>query len=181
MQKIVLTFGVIAGLIVSGMMVLTMTVFDSLVNWDNGMVIGYATMLAAFLLIYFGVRSYRDNVAGGSVKFGRAFVVGALIAVVASAMYTATWQVIYHNFKPDYIEKYQEYQMTSARDKGASQAELDKMQAEMATFAEQYKNPLVNVAYTMLEILPLGLLISVVCAGVLSRKRRLGGSSVVHA
>jgi hypothetical protein len=172
MSKIVLTFGVIAGLIVSIMMVLTMTVFDQLVNWDNGMVIGYATMLAAFLMIYFGVRSYRDNVAGGSVKFGRAFVVGASIALIASVMYTATWQVIYYNFKPDYIEKYQEHQMTSAREKGVSQEELDKMQAEMATFAEQYKNPLVNIAFTMVEILPLGLLVAAISAGILSRRRQ---------
>jgi hypothetical protein len=143
-------------------------------------VIGYATMLAAFLMIYFGVRSYRDNVAGGSVKFGRAFVVGALIAGIASIMYTATWQVIYHNFKPDYIEKYQEHQMTSAREKGASQAELDTMQAEMSEFAEQYKNPLVNIAFTMVEILPLGLIVAAISAGILSRRRGESRLAAAH-
>ena len=29
------------------------------------MLIGYTGMVLAFLMVYFGVRSYRDNVAGG--------------------------------------------------------------------------------------------------------------------
>ena len=62
-------------------------------------------MVLAFLLIYFGIRSYRDNVAGGTVRFGRAFAVGALIATVASVCYVATWEVIYFNFAPDFAAK----------------------------------------------------------------------------
>jgi hypothetical protein len=37
---------------------------------------------------------------------------------------------------------------------------------------ESYKNPLVNIAYTLLEPMPVGLLVTLVTAGVLSRKRR---------
>jgi hypothetical protein len=37
-----------------------------------------------------------------------------------------------------------------------------------------YKNPLVNIAFTFLEPLPVGLIFSLVTAGVLSRKRRAG-------
>ena len=50
------------------------------IGFDRGEIIGYTSMVLAFLLIFFGVRSYRDNVAGGTVRFGRAFAVGALIA-----------------------------------------------------------------------------------------------------
>ena len=46
--------------------------------------------LMAFLMVYFGVKSYRDNVAGGRVTFGRALQVGLLITVLASACYVAT-------------------------------------------------------------------------------------------
>jgi hypothetical protein len=35
-----------------------------------------------------------------------------------------------------------------------------------------YNNPLINIAYTTLEPLPVGLLFAFVAAGVLSRKRR---------
>ena len=56
MTKIVLTFGLIAGAILSAMMVITMR-FVEKIGMDAGMVIGYTTMVLAFLLVFFGIRS----------------------------------------------------------------------------------------------------------------------------
>src|SRR5438067_1277140 len=124
MKKTVLTFGLISGLIVSLLMALSMP-FQDQIGYDRAEILGYATMIAAFLLIYFGVRSYRDNVAGGSVKFGRAFAVGALIALISSACYTATWEVIYFGFQHDFMTKYAAHQVEAARAKGVPQTEVD--------------------------------------------------------
>jgi hypothetical protein len=170
MKKIVWTFGLIAGAVLSLMMVVTIP-FHEEIGFDRGLIIGYASMVAAFLLIFFGIRSYRDNVAGGSVSFGRALVVGALIAAVASACYVATWEVIYFNFSHDYLAKYQAHQIEKARASGASQAELDTQLADMKKFEQMYQNPAINAAITFVEPLPVGLLIALVSAAVL-RKRR---------
>ena len=172
MQKIVLTFGLIAGAILSAMMLLTLPFMDK-IGFDKGEVIGYTTMLLAFLMVYFGVRSYRDNVAGGSVAFGRAFLVGLSITLVASVCYVATWQVIYHNFAPDFYAKYAAYAAEKAKKSGASAAQIAAEKKQMAEYIELYKNPLVNIGITLLEPLPVGLLFSLVTAGVLSRKRRV--------
>lgn len=178
MKRIVLTFGLIAGGILSLMMVLTIPFLDA-IGFDAGMVIGYASMVAAFLLIFFGVRSYRDNVAGGSVSFGRAFGVGMLITVVASVIYVATWQVIYHNFAQDFLTKYQEHVLSKERARGATQAELEAKTAELQRFARMYENPAFNIAVTFLEPLPVGVVMALVTAGVLSRRRR--AAAVGHA
>lgn len=170
MRRIVLTFGLIAGGILSAMMVITMPFHDA-IGFDRAEVIGYASMVAAFLLIFFGIRSYRDNVAGGSVRFGRAFGVGALIAVVASLCYVATWQVLYRTVASDYLVKYQEHVVAEKRAEGATQAEIDAKVADLQRFAELYRNPLVNVAFTFLEPLPVGLIMTLIAAGVLSRRR----------
>jgi hypothetical protein len=90
MRKIVLTYGLIAGAILSVMMLLTLPFLDR-IGFDKGETIGYSTMVLAFLMVFFGVKSYRDNVAGGSVTFGRAFKAGLMITVVASLCYVATW------------------------------------------------------------------------------------------
>ncbi len=175
MNKIVWTFGLIAGGILSLMMVLTIRFVDSL--GEGGAVFGYTTMVAAFLLIYFGVRSYRDNVLGGSIGFGRAFATGMLIATIGGLCYTATWEVMYYRFMPDFGEKYSQRQVEHARQQGKSDAEIAKVQAEMQKFAEAYKNPFYNSAMTFLEPLPVGILISLVSAGVLRRKR--GGETLL--
>jgi hypothetical protein len=182
MKKTVLTFGLISGLVVSVLMALTIPFHDR-IGFDRGLVVGYATMVAAFLLVYFGVRSYRDNVAGGTIRFSRAFTVGALIALVSSLCYTATWEVMYFGLGvgSDFIAKYQEHELASARAKGATQAELDQQVAEGRQFAQMYKNPVINSAMTLVEPLPVGLLVALVSAAVLSRRRRGVGEAATLA
>ena len=182
MKKIVLTFGLISGAILAGMMFLTLPFHDQ-IGFDRGAVIGYTTMVLAFLLIFFGVRSFRDNVAGGTVSFWRALGVGLQIAAVASVCYVAAWEVIYVNFMPDYLEKYQAHTLDKARADGASEAAIAQKKAEMDKFAELYKNPVINVAVTFLEPLPVALVFALVSAGVLSRRRKDGvmGNATVGA
>src|SRR5262245_26728837 len=122
MKKIVWTFGLISGGILSLMMAITLPFHDA-IGFDKGMVIGYTTMVLAFLLIYFGVRSYRDLV-GGQLSFARAFAVGAMITAVSSACYVATWEIIYFRFLPDYGIAYQDHVIQKAKASGASQAEI---------------------------------------------------------
>ena len=170
MQKIVLTFGLIAGAILSAMMLLTLPFMDK-IGFDKSEIIGYTTMVLAFLMVYFGVRSYRDNVAGGSVTFGRAFLVGLLITFVASACYVATWQVVYYKIAPDFGEKYTAYAVDKAKKSGASEEKIAATKKEMSEFMELYKNPFVNIAISFIEPLPVGLMFTLVSAWVLSRKR----------
>jgi hypothetical protein len=174
MQKIVLTFGLIAGAFLSAVMLTTQILMDQ-IGFDKGEVIGYTTMVLAFLMVFFGVKSYRDNVAGGNVTFGRAFKVGLMIMLVASACYVATWEVIYYKIAPDFGEKYAAYSVEKARKSGATDAQIAAQTKRMAEFKEMYKNPLVNIALTLLEPLPVGIVLTLVSAGVLSRKRRVAG------
>lgn len=171
MKKIVLTFGLIAGAIISAMLLVTI-LFQDTIGFDRGEVIGYTSMVLAFLLIFFGVRSYRDNVAGGTVRFGRAFAVGALIAVVASLCYVATWEVIYFGLAPDYATRYQAHILDRARADGATEEAIARKKAELDRFAELYGNPAINAAITFVEPLPVALIVALVSAGVLSRRRR---------
>jgi hypothetical protein len=175
MKKTIWTFGLIAGGILSVMMLAVLPFQDS-IGFDRGEVIGYTTMVLAFLLVFFGIRSYRDNVGGGTVSFGRAFAVGASIVVVASVCYVATWELIYFKLSPRFAEKYAAYTIEKAKASGATQEAIDKKVAEMQKFTEMYRNPLMNAAITFLEPLPVGLVIALVSAGILRRKRGPSGS-----
>lgn len=169
MQRIVLTFGLIGGALIGVMMALTVP-FQDQIGFDNGVVVGYTTMVLAFLMVYFGVRSYRDSV-GGALGFGRAFTVGLLITLVITVCYVVTWQVMYYGFMPDFLEKYTAFALEKARQGGASEADLARQAKEMSDFATMYSNPLVNIAFTFLEPLPVGLVFTLVTAGVLGRRK----------
>jgi hypothetical protein len=171
MKKVVLTFGLISGAIVSAMMLITLPFHDA-IGFDRSLILGYTSMVLAFLLVFFGIRSYRDNIGGGTVGFGRAFAVGALIALVASLCYVATWEVAYSTFASDYMTKYQAHELEKARAEGASEEAISLKKAEMDKFAVMYRNPLINAALTLTEPLPVGLIIALVSAGVLSRRKK---------
>ena len=172
MQKIVVTFGLISGAIMSGLMFLTLPFHDQIGFETGGLIVGYASMVLAFLLIYFGVRSYRDNVGAGQVTFGRAFKVGLLIMLVASACYVISWEIAYERFFPDFITKYAAHVLEKARAGGATEVQLATQQAEMARFAELYKNPFLRAGMTLLEPLPVGILFTLLSAWLLSRRKQ---------
>lgn len=171
MKKIVLTFGLISGAILSLMMAATVPFIDR-IGMDKGMIIGYTTMLLSFLLVFFGVRSYRENVGGGQISFGRAFAVGILIMLISCLCYVISWEILYFNFLPDFVEKYTNYTIEQLRASGASQAVIDAKAQEMKRFGELYQNPLFNAAVTFLEPLPIGLPITLISALILRRKNR---------
>jgi hypothetical protein len=178
MKKVVLTFGLIGGVMLA-VMVVALTPFHDQIGFDRGVYVGYTTMVLAFLMVYFGVQSYRDNVAGGSVTFGRALQVGLLISIVIMACYVAVWQVVFYNFMPDYFDKYAAYTLEQLRQSGASEGTIAEQMTQLADFKEMFKNPLIFIAFALLEPLPVALVFTLVTAGITSRKRTTGGTAVV--
>jgi hypothetical protein len=170
MKKTVLTWGLISGAVSSGLMVAMLPLIDR-IGFDKGTILGYTTLVLSALLIFFGVRSYRDNVAQGKVTFGRAFAVGLLIALVSSVCYVATWEVVYFNFAPDFGDKYAAHMVEKARASGASAEQIAKTTQEMADFKKLYDQPLANAALTFLEPFPFGLLAALVSATILRQRR----------
>lgn len=171
MRHIVLKFGLISGALLSVMMAATIP-FQDAIGFENGMLVGYTTMVLAFLLVYFGVRTYRDTERGGSITFGRAFKVGALIALISSCCYVATWEVMYFKFMPDFAAKMTAHTLEKARADGESEEAIAKKRKEMEDFEVMYRNPAMNAAITFLEPLPVALVITLVSAGMLSRRPR---------
>jgi hypothetical protein len=173
MKKTVLTFGLISGAVLSLMMLATLPFIDR-IGFEKGEIIGYTTMVLSFLLVFFGVRSYRENVGGGRITFGRAFAIGILITLISCACYVVTWEIIYFKLMPGFVEKYTNYMVEQLRTSGASQQTIDAKLQEMKSFKAMYDNPLINAAITFLEPLPIGLLVTLISAAVLRKKARPG-------
>jgi hypothetical protein len=172
MKKIVLTFGLISGAIMSTLMT-AIIVFAHQTNPSSGMIIGYTIMVLSFLLVFFGIRSYRENVGNGYISFGRALSVGFLIMLISCVCYVATWEVVYHKFMPEFGEKYMAQSIERVRASGKSpqeiQAEIDRMRSMMQLYNS---NIFFNMAITFLEPLPVGVLMSLVSAFILKKRRR---------
>lgn len=169
MRKTVLTFGVISGLI-SAVMMLATVPFMHKISGDKGLIIGYTTIVLAGLLVFFGIRSYRDNVSGGKLSFARAFAVGILISLLSNCLYVATWEVVSYKFMPDFAEKYAAQMVERTKSSGASQQKVDETARQAADFVRNYHNPLYKISMTFLEPFPVFLVITLLSAAILRKK-----------
>jgi len=170
MKKTVLTFGLISGFIMIAMMTISLVLSDR-IGFGHNLVLGYTILVLGSLLIFFGIRSYRENIGGGQISFGRAFAVGILITVVASVCYVVCWEIIYFNFMPDFADKYAAYIVEQARAGGASQQMIDAKLAEMKGLKALLDNPLYNGLMTFAEPFPIGLLVTLISAAVLRTRK----------
>lgn len=173
MRKTILICGLIAGLISTSLFIGLMILGkggDG--NFKNGMLYGYTLMILAFSFIFVGTRITRDKYNGGGISFGKAFRVGLYITLVASTIYVLVWMIDYYFFVPDFAEKYGAHVLENLKASGASQAEIAKKTAEMASLSEMYKNPLFIALLTYAEIVPVGLIVSLISALALKRKKQ---------
>jgi hypothetical protein len=171
MKKTILRFGLTSGALMSLMMAATVPFADK-IGFDKGEVVGYATMVLAFLLVFFGIRFYREDAGNGQITFARAFAVGISIMLITCVFYVVTWEILYFKVMPDFMDKYSAYMVARLRASGASAAAIQTQVEQMNKFKGLYNNPLYNAAVTFLEPLPLGLVITLVSAAVLRRKER---------
>jgi hypothetical protein len=173
MKKIVLTFGLISGLMITVLMDGSLLIATKFGSGHNSMLLGYTMMVASFLLVYFGIRSYRDNTLAGQISFGRAFACGILIALITTVCYVASWEVLYFNFMPHFMDSYFAAQIHKVQASGLDPATTAAQVAAIQHSQQLYQNPFVNMAYTFIEPLPVGLIITLISAGILRRKARV--------
>ena len=172
MKRIVLTFGLISGAIMAVLMLATVPFMDR-IGFDRSLIIGYTSMVLAFLLVFFGIRSYRENVGNGYISFGRAVSVGLLIMLISCVCYVVAWEIVSFNFLPDFAEKYTNHIIEKARASGASAEQISQQVEEMRKFKAMYDNPFIRAALTFLEPLPVGIIMTLISALIL-RKRQTG-------
>lgn len=180
MKKTILTFGLLGGAVLSAMLAITMPFIEE-IGFDKGEILGYSSMVAAFLLVFFGIRACRDSLPGGTIRFGQAFAAGVLMTMVAALCYVVAWELLRPRFAPDFMAKYQAHLLEQARADGDSDEAVAQLKAQMDQFAAWYQNPLIRMAMTFVEPLPVGLIVSLVSAGILSRRRRPLGQGQMSA
>lgn len=102
MKKTALTFGLISAAVSIAMMLLTLPFFNSH-RIGTADVLGYTSILLSALLVFFGIRSYREHHAGsGQLTFGRGMAVGLLITLISTTCYALAFEIIYFELAPDF-------------------------------------------------------------------------------
>jgi len=175
MRKIVITYGLISGAILTCFFLLGMYLWSKgIITFDNGEYFGYGSMLVALSMVFFGIKSFRDNQNGRSIRFWKGVQVGILISLLASFIYAAGWEV-YMQANPEnaFMEEYTKHHIGKLKEKGTPQEEIDKTVSDMASMQEMYKNPFIRFGMTLMEILPVSIIVTLISAAILRKKEVL--------
>lgn len=180
MKRNILVFGSISGVIISVFMGVSMAIMSCGSGDKDGgitsMIIGFSAMALAFSFIFVGIKNYRDKQNEGSITFGKGFLLGLMISLIASTLYVITWGVEFHFFMPDFMDKYSAMQVKQLQESGVSGAAFAEAVKSIESSNYNYKHNLFFFAlYTYMEILPVGILITLISALILRRKTPVAG------
>ena len=175
MKKIIIKYGLISGAFAAvNLLFVTLILkfygFDSKA-FEYSAYVGYSVIILSMVVIFFGVKAYRDAENEGTMTFTNGLLIGLGIALLSSVCYSLVWLVIYYNFLPNFMEDYATFCTNKLKQSGANALELSKNEAEMQQFKDLYKTPFGVFAITLIEPLPIGILGALVSAFILKKKQ----------
>ena len=168
MTRTIVTYGLISGVIIILGMIATI-VFSA----QHSLWLGYLIMLVGLTAILLAIKSHRDKVLGGDIKFWPAFLIGLGVAVVAGIAYVAIWEAYLAITHYRFMDEYTASILASKKAAGLSGAAYAKLAGEMAEMKKNYANPLYRMPMTFIEIFPVGLLVALVSAALVRNSKFL--------
>lgn len=169
--KIIWTYGLIAGAIVTVFMAGGIYYYDKNPNFDGGMYVGFTGMIVAFSFIFIGIKNYRDNLSNGIISFGRAFKIGLWICLIACTIYVGVWLIEYYCLYPDFMDKYAAMELKKLNAANLTPAQLQEKTEQIQMMKESYKSTFWIIVWTYIEILPIGILATLISALILKKKQ----------
>ena len=174
MWRTLLKYGLIAGVVAGGALLATMLAFQGQPPAGGvGMALGFASMLVALSAVYVGIRHHRDVAGGGVIRFWPAFGLGLGISFVAGVVYVLAWELSLVLVGGDFAAMFAQHMVERAEARGLTGEALAAAVAQAREFEAMYRNPLLRMPMTFVEIFPVGVLVSLVSALVLRNPRVL--------
>jgi len=178
MRKLILVYGSITGAVI--ILSMTLGIYAAKYGGNSFLAseaLGYSIMLIGFSMIFVATKKYRDEELGGIIKFWTALKVGLGISLIAGIVYVFVWEINLYLTDYEFISEYTNSIINSTRESGASPEELEATIEQMRQMEENYGNWWFRLPMTFTEIFPIGLLISLISAGLFRNQNFLPSQS----
>ncbi len=166
-------YGLIAGLIAGTPLFVLMVALKGSPPLEYGLLLGYATMLLALSTVFAAIKRHRDVDLGGVIGFWPALAIGLGISTIAGIIYALAWELSLLVTQIDFAADYAKIVIDHQRAKGASDEALAALTAQMDEFKRQYASLFYRFPMTFTEIFPVGVLVSLISAGLLRNRNFL--------
>ncbi|MBN8570352.1 MAG: DUF4199 domain-containing protein [Ignavibacteria bacterium] len=168
-----LKYGSIAGIIMAVIFFIPFVLFkgQDLYNFFLvGEIIGYSTMILSLLFVFFGIRSYRDVELGGVITFGKAFITGLFITLIASIIFGIFTILLYTVISPNLGNEMIEFYKRSIVESGQAKDIIDAQISEMESNRGLYNNAAFNGFLMFATVFLIGAVVALISSFILKRK-----------
>lgn len=159
MKKYTIRYGLYSATLLIILFALTWVIGGTSLGYRTSEVLGYLSMLLALSLIFFGIRTYKNEHLGGRISFGRAFKMGALTALIPALGFFLYTIVFFKVAGPEFTAY-------------ALENMPEEQKEQMAGNMDLFLNPVFQGAIMFLTVFFMGLLVSLVAALFLGNKRQ---------
>ena len=170
MKIYLLQYSLTGGVIIALFMVLSMWLLEQGFSYSLCELIGYLSMLLGFSTIYLALKKVRDTHLNGKISFGKAFKIALLMLALVALIYALIWLVYVQMSGGEFMNDFFEKSINDIRASGKPEAEIEASVKQLESQASFYKKPLVQMGIALIEIVPVGLLASLLSAYMVSKK-----------
>ncbi len=150
MKRSIIRYGFRA-FIIGGLLFLMSLTLGGGLDYGIQAVLGYSSIVISLLLVYFGIRYYRDNENQGKLSFGQAIVLGLAISAAAGLAFAIVDFIYTTAINPDFFNDYSNSMKASGED-------IQEMSSGFMA------------AVMFATVLVIGFIISIISAIILQRK-----------
>ncbi|ANU08287.1 DUF4199 domain-containing protein [Paraurantiacibacter namhicola] len=174
MFRYALIFGSIAGVVAIAIISLILLSVGG--NHSSSEFLGYLVMLVVMMLVFVGIKRYRDMEQGGVIRFGTALGLGVAITAVAGVFYVLSWELFLAATDYAFITEYSNGLLAEARAMPDAVQSAERIK-EIEASVTLYRNPAFRMMISFIELFPVGLFVSLLSAFLLRKPGFLPANS----
>ncbi len=174
MKQITIKYGIIGGIIIAVLMLLSIPLMTDMTkeSYAIAQIVGYISILLSLSTVFIAIKTFRDQFNNGEIKFGKAFLIGLYITLIAGTIYSLTFLVYFNFIDNSFLDLYKSVEIEKINQLSITAAEKFEKIAEMNSQMEMYSNPIVMfLASLLVEYFPVGLVVSLIAAAILKRNK----------
>lgn len=170
MQKVILRYGTLSGILMVALFVLAYFLGEENLDMALREVVGYLSIILSLTLIFLGMKSYRDS--NGHLSYWTGFKTGLGISAIAGIFFGTYTYLLYKFITPDFFDEYAQHYLNEIQNSGQPPQIVEQQLAEMkASMESPLMQSLEFQAFLMFAtVLMVGIIISLIAAGILQRK-----------
>ena len=170
MKKTGLIFGPVSSVMMAAMYVLFCLARDS-GNIILSQILTYTAVVLLFMMLFFGIKYYRDKAHSGFISFGKAIRVGIYISLVSSLCSAMIWMILYEPVFKDFMAQHTATLIEKLNASRASVADIAAKKEEIIKHNDLYNNPFLRAGIIFIQGFPVEVIMAVIDAFVVKKKQ----------